>query len=415
MLTQRMQIQAIADLTAGIARPSLRPRDFQEPWKTAYVALSSNGHQAATVTLREAFASNPDSGTIIAEILRLSPGQGMRRFLSLAEMDLPPIEWLWEGWIARGVITALAAAPGTGKSYVALDLARRVLAGEAWPDGLPLPGDLGGTVVYVDAENVPQIHKERSERWGMDLRRLYMMLPEIDRPIDFGDQESRDTLIEMMHATGAGFVVVDSLSMINTRGENNVEDVRGILGFLNQVAQEFRCGLVLIHHLKKRQQLPLQSELTQDDLRGSTQIQAMARTVLGLSLVQTGPETDRNGPRKMEVLKSNIARIPAPLGCEFVDLHPRGVYLKWTKEAPKAFQEPSKNELCQEWLAQFLRDSGEPVSPADVVKAADEAGFSRRTVYRAREALEGRILNTEGRQHPDNCWMLAPQTGEEAD
>ena len=44
---------------------------------------------------------------------------------------------------------------------------------------------------------------------------------------------------------------------------------------------------------------------------------------------------------------------------------------------------------------------------SDVVDAAKEQGYSRATVYRAREELKGQVVNTMGRKHRENCWALA--------
>ena len=46
-------------------------------------------------------------------------------------------------------------------SYLALDLVRRIIADEPFPDGVPQPLP-GANVIYVDAESVPQIISERA-------------------------------------------------------------------------------------------------------------------------------------------------------------------------------------------------------------------------------------------------------------
>src|SRR5262249_23538132 len=43
--------------------------------------------------------------------------------------------WVWQGWIAGGVLNAVAAEPGTGKTRFAFDLARRLWFKLDWPDG----------------------------------------------------------------------------------------------------------------------------------------------------------------------------------------------------------------------------------------------------------------------------------------
>lgn len=328
-------------------------------------------------------------------------------FPSLQEIadELPEVDWVWPQWIPRGMITLLGAVPGAGKSYVALDLARRIISGEPFPDGAPVPVP-GANVIYVDAELVPQLINERALAWQMDRRRLFLMLPEEDDLIDFGRVDCRDRLVEMIHTLRPELVVIDSLSSISLKGENNVEDVRCLLSFLNAVAVNFQCGLLLIHHLRKRgNKLPMLDILTIDDFRGSSHIIAMSRSVLGLSVVQTGPEMDRNGPRRLEVIKTNLARYPEPIGVEFQPLHPRGVRLQYG-DAPQRYKEPSKVDECAEWLLQTLEESDEPLSPREIVELAKEAGYSQAMVYRARRGL-AQVVNTEGRQSPNNRWTLA--------
>ncbi len=46
-----------------------------------------------------------------------------------------PIEWLWPGRIARGKLTVITGAPGSGKSILAMRIAAAVSSGAAWPCG----------------------------------------------------------------------------------------------------------------------------------------------------------------------------------------------------------------------------------------------------------------------------------------
>ena len=182
--------------------------------------------------------------------------------------------------------------------------------------------------------------------------------------------------------------------------------MRDLLGFLNRLALEFQCGLLLVHHLRKRGLLPMMDMLSVDDFRGSSHIIAMSRSVMGLSIVRTGPEPDRNGPRRLEIVKTNLARYPKPLGLEFKPLHPKGAWLEYTAEPPQPYSQPTKTDECTEWLLCFLQEGG-ATRPQDIIAAAEAEGFSRRTVYRARSKLGERIADTAGRKHPENRWTLA--------
>lgn len=64
-------------------------------------------------------------------------------------------------------------------------------------------------------------------------------------------------------------------------------------------------------------------------------------------------------------------------------------------------------EGCAEWLVDVLAEAGEPQKPKELVRMAEEAGFSRALLYRARKALAGAVVDTKGRQAPGNRWRLA--------
>ncbi len=323
---------------------------------------------------------------------------------SLAEIapELPPIEFLWPGWIPRGMISMLGAIPGAGKSFVALDLCRRIIAGMEFPDGAEqqTPAD---SCIYVDAELVPQIAYERASNWEMDMSKLFMMLPHTDDAIDFSRDQYRAELHNMAECLHPALIVIDSLSSISSRGENNVEDVRQILSFLNALASRHRCGVLLIHHLRKRNPLAMMDLVTIDDFRGSSHIMAMSRSVLALSVIQTGPDPDRNGPRRLEVVKTNLNRYPEAIGVNFLPLHPRGVMLEYA-DPPSKWHEPTELDKAMQWLLATLTDG--PMSPAELIEEGQQDGYSRITIYRAREKAGSRIINTEGRRSPTNQWRL---------
>lgn len=338
-------------------------------------------------------------------LAQTTSNQTYQSFAALADR-LPPVQWLWPDWIPRGMLSLLGAVPGAGKSLVGLDLARRVICGDTFPDGARNPHGQQ-TVIYVDAEMVPQLLRDRATAWKVPLERLYLMLPNPNDMIDFGRQEYKDKLRNMVASIQPALVIIDSLSSVTSKGENSVEDIRGIMGFLNEIANNFQTSILTIHHLRKKgggmqQSLPGFSDLSIDDFRGSSHIIAMSRSVLGLSVVQTTSEPNRNGPRKLEVIKTNLAAYPDPIGCELVQMHPTGVYLRYTNDAPKEYREPSKVDQCAEWLAILLRD-GEPLRPKEVVDLAHEEGFSQATVYRARKTLLN-IVDTDGHQSPTNKW-----------
>ncbi len=373
MLTRRIQVQTIADVLANQnGREHLSPERFYTPWREAYETILDAPPEERDQALREFAEGRQDGDTILGAV----PGS-KKEFQSLHDLapSLRPVEWLWQWWVPREMITLLGASPGAGKSYVALDLARRVIEGDTFPDETSVSAaDAKANVIYVDAEVVPVLINERVQAWGIDSRRFYLMYPRLGEMLDLGIREDQDRLIEMVYELDPSLVVVDSLSSINSKGENSVEDVRRVLSFLNVLANDYNCALLLIHHLRKQGALALSDVLTIDDFRGSSHIIAMSRSVLGLSVIQTGPEPDRNGPRRLESVKTNLGPYPEPIGVEFRPLHPIGVTLHYGA-APKEYKEPTKLDACIEWLKEILEETGEPMKPKEIIELGDEAGF----------------------------------------
>ena len=212
-----------------------------------------------------------------------------------------------------------------------------------------------------------------------------------------------------------------SSDLILPAGESNIEDVRATLAYLSSLARANACAVLVIHHLRKGSnsgQLALLDNIDLDQVSGSGYIGGRARVVLGLTRVQTTEELDKNGPRKIEVIKTNLGEYPKDMGIVFEKLPPAGLRLAWTANAPKRYTDiepgPSQKDQAKEWLLAYLEDAVEPVLPKNAIAAAAEAGISQATLYRARAALEGQVVNTRGRRSPDNAWKLA-DTAESAD
>jgi len=413
-----MMVQAIADRLAGsdtAQKSGRKAKHFAEPWKTIWQALEAAEAAGAPMqdALVEAVKNDPERDKMIAEIMYAQPGRPVGEYPSLGDIgdNLPPVQWLWNGWIPVGMITLMGAVPGVGKTYLSLDLARRVIHGDEFPDGAACCKPRSN-VIFVDAENVPQIINERAKGWNMNRQKLYLMNPDLDDIIDFSQAKYKERLTQMVAQLEPGLVIIDSLSSISSKGENNIEDVRQILSFLNMLAREYETAMVIIHHLRKHSGSQMQLlDLSLDDFRGSSHIAAMARSVIGVSIIQTGPTVDRNAPRKVEIIKTNLGPYPKALGFIFAQGSNGGVVLLWDGKPPEPYKEPTQRDECREWLEDFLKETmeGKPVKPKEVVKAATEEGFSRALVFQARKELRAHIKNTEGRKSNQNCWQWSDE------
>jgi hypothetical protein len=404
-----MQIQAVADVLAGYT-VRYRLKEFEEPWRTGFriaqrIALGEG--QDFGEGMRSAMGDRDDTRSIISAIMERRAGWKPNGVPSMADLadDLPPIAWLWKGWLPVGMLSVLGSRPGSGKSLLGADLIWRITANRGMPDGQPVPVQYAGRpCIYVDAENVPQLLLKRIRAWGMDENKLHLLIPdEQDFMIDLSNDKYRERLIEATAVLEPPLIVFDSFSRLTSKGENNIEDVRDVLSFLTGLAKDRDTNVLLIHHVGKPG-VRLIDTMELADLRGSSDIGAAARTVLGLVTVQTGPEPDPNGPRRLKIVKSNLGRYPEPIGINLKPLVDDEVMLEYG-EPPKSYREPSEVDLCADWLENYLEDAGGSAHPKDVFGAAKGEGFSEATVRRSKKQLEN-IKATGTAYNPDILWEI---------
>jgi hypothetical protein len=228
--------------------------------------------------------------------------------------------------------------------------------------------------------------------------------------LDLSGLDDRERLLDMAYRVGADLVVIDSYGASTLKGENAKEDVQANLAFLSRMALDYECAVLILHHLRKRSSLHVslpRIPMTIDSIRGSSHIPAMARNVLGMQWVERGMGADRNGPRRLEVIKSNLERYPPALGVWF-EPHPEDGSVARLRfgEAPEPERVETTTEQCAAWLLELLQTQG-PLPASEVVALGTVAGYSERTIYRARRQLGDEVTNTRGWRDPGNTWAVA--------
>jgi hypothetical protein len=417
MITERMQKRLLyqAFIENTLDSTEFEIAGWSWPWSELLLRAERNlgaldGHSA----LFESARSLADKGTDDAHtwMREIEDAAEPLHFPTLADIadTLKPVSWLWPGWIPRGMLSLLGAYQGTGKSYFVLDLARTVIEGGPWPDGAS--SDRIGNVVYVEAEAIPQVTNERAQALGINRHKLWLMMAENGELLDLTQPRWQDHLLDLATTVAPQLIVIDSLSSISSSGQNSVEDTNRLLMYLVALARHCDCGLLMLHHLRKPPggQLNLPG-MSVHDFRGSGHITAMARTVMGLSVIQTGRQFSLNGARRLDLVKSNLGPYPEGIGLK---LEADGDRVRFVYGAPVAFDEQeSTGDKCEDWLLGYLAAHGAS-KPGDVVAAGKDAGFTRDTIYRTRKSLQAMIGNTEKNyKAPGNLWRLVSDEDED--
>lgn len=207
----------------------------------------------------------------------LSP-ESMEQLLSEPE---PALEWLIEGlWTdkARGFI---AGHPGTGKTWIALDMILSVATG-----GLCLGK-------YKPAYTAPcLIVEEEASRRNLQRRihalaRARQIQPQQLRSVFHITQQftnlprDAEQLTAFIIDKGIKFVVFDSLREVHSAKENSSDEMAVVLKAFKEISVVGNCAVLLIHHLSKSG-MDSSNKSIFERMRGTGSLWAWRDCILGI-------------------------------------------------------------------------------------------------------------------------------------
>lgn len=157
-------------------------------------------------------------------------------------------DWLVGDLIAKGDLAMLIGEPGVGKSWVSMSLA--VAIAEGWEEWMNRPLHAQGRVLYVDEENPEALVPYRLTKLGLtkegmkNVRFLHQQGVKLDKHPEYLLEEALDYSPEL--------IVLDSLTRIHTKDENNAGEISALFndGILPLVRQT-KSSVLVLHHVNK--------------------------------------------------------------------------------------------------------------------------------------------------------------------
>lgn len=234
----------------------------------------------------------------------------------------PPPEFVWDGYLPRGVVALMGAHGGTGKSTIALMLCVCAALGRAL---FGVNTELCKTV-FVSLEDGANIVRHRlagiCRAWGIDPLTLQDRLhivdgtahPELFAAETRGAGEMTPTYHELRRLAqleGVGLVVVDNASDAYGGDEIQRRQVRAFMRALVEVARLPNCAVLLLAHVDKATSRNKRAE-GGEGYSGSTAWHNSARSRLFLTRGEDGLLT-------LEHQKSNLGKCCDPLSLEWPD------------------------------------------------------------------------------------------------
>lgn len=176
----------------------------------------------------------------------------------MADVEPEELEWLRSGVFPLGKLSLVVGVPGLGKSFLTLDMAARVSTGTPWPESRDTPNPVGHVLLLNGEDGLADTIRPRLDAAEADVSRITTIegvqhaagepyaIFKLDR-----DMHPLESLIQR---TQPRLVVIDPLSCFLGKVDSHRDaELRGVLAPLADLADRYRCAVVVVSHLNKKQ------------------------------------------------------------------------------------------------------------------------------------------------------------------
>lgn len=209
----------------------------------------------------------------------IAPRPWQFRTLVQARQPRPPTQYIIDKYLESHSLNILYGAPGSFKSFIALDMALAVAGGQAWLPGVFGDG-IGAAVkqsaaIWIDLDNGQRRTDQRVEAMAKtrglsnDTPFYYISMP--TPSLVATDIESMGLLLDEVRALDAGIVVVDNLGLVTGTVEENSAEMAQVMKNFRWLAETTGAAFVLLHHQRKG---GANGSRAGDALRGHSSIEA---------------------------------------------------------------------------------------------------------------------------------------------
>ncbi len=336
-------------------------------------------------------------------------------FLKSSSIVAKPIDWLWEGKIAKGKVTLIAGDPGLGKSQLTIHLASIVSNG-----GL-FPGDhkcKRGKVLFFSAEDdAADTINPRLIACGanQDFISIFSLVKRNGKEKFFDLSTDIDLLKETLeNDRGISLIVIDPITaFLGETDSHKNADVRALLSQFSKLASAYGIAIIVVTHLNKSTGGSPLNKIT-----GSLAFVAAARA----AYMVMKDENDE-GRRLFLPVKNNLADDKGGYAFKIegyaVTPEINTSRIAWeaqpvTMTALQAMNEQKDGDggVDREvvtWLENYLRERPEGVSFDILQKEAFRRGISKRTLYRAEKNVF--VDKVYAGKNKPKLWKLAFDEG----
>lgn len=206
------------------------------------------GYRPTEAASREEVLAKAEA--IMAELPKKSTGRfGPVPIYELTQRE--PMGWLIKSVLPKAQLGILFGASGSGKTFVALDLAFSMARGIAWRERRTTKC----RVVVIAAEGGSGIGK-RAEAYalhhGFDLRDVDSLRVITAAPNFLENEDISEVIAEIKNSGGADVIITDTLAQVSPgANENTSDDMGRVLANINLLHEAIGAMNLVVHHAGK--------------------------------------------------------------------------------------------------------------------------------------------------------------------
>ncbi len=220
----------------------------------------------------------------------------------MADEREAPESILGDGLLRPRQFGVLFGPPGTGKSWVALDLCVAIAQGRDWLGSISTRTVRCG-LISLELEIWDLRKRLMAVVLGNDAdedlvrENLYLLAPpDFDGKLDILDPKALAAVKHAIRSLGIRFLVIDTLARCHSAEE---VDLRPVTQAALEIVRECDCALLFVHHARKPPSGLRVRAGAMTEMRGDTRLTADSRLIIGLerkgNLVQLTVEKTNTG------------------------------------------------------------------------------------------------------------------------
>ena len=301
-------------------------------------------------------------------------------------------EWVVDGLIPSGGITAISGAPSSYKTFIILELASKVANGDVLFSKFETTKK---GILIVDEENGERLFHQRFRQLGVS-EKLNINIISLD---NFKlEDKTVAMLMSICRERDIGVVIFDSLVRIHSGNENDARDMSRVANLLKQITKN---GITVIFTHHNRKSSIFRSDPSQD-MRGSSDILASVDCHLAVKKKDTTIVVTQTKLRHAK--ENNPFQLRVNGGNDKVEFEYLGEIDK----------EKSKVEIIKDSVKDVLENEVRPLNQKQMTELIREGGITVNpgTLRIALGELEGQIYTRPGYRNA-NYYSLNPISDEE--